>query len=429
MPALGQSIPPMPPPATTLPAPPPPSGGDWAMAEPAPSVRSLALTDLEQMALACHPTLGIARAGVRAARGDWLQSGLYPNPTVGYTAEEIGREGKAGMQGGFIEQEFVTAGKLDLNRAAASQEVARAERELCVAQLRVLTDVRLGFYRALVAQRRLTVAEQLMSVADAGLEAAQALYRAQQVSQVDVLETRVQAHRTRLTLVGARNEADAAWGSLAAVAGQPCLPSSPLAGEIAPGAALDWDQTLCRLLGSSPELAVASATLERARWEVRRAYAQRYPNLETGANVLQDTASGETLAGVQVGVALPIFNWNQGNLIRAQAEVAQAQREIDRIRLDLQNRLAEAFRRYADARDEVDEYRDHILPDAKAAYDLVAKAYQQGEVGYLNLLAAQRTYIESSLAYLDASLALKSAEVSIEGRLLRDSLGETAGKE
>jgi outer membrane protein TolC len=86
---------------------------------------SLALADVEQMALQNNPSLAQAYARVEAARGIWLQVGLYPNPVAGYVAEEMGDEGTAGLQGGFIGQQLVTAGKLRLNRQVACQEVNR----------------------------------------------------------------------------------------------------------------------------------------------------------------------------------------------------------------------------------------------------------------------------------------------------------------
>ena len=85
---------------------------------------SLTLSDLEQMAAQNNPTLSQAGAKVEAARGRALQSGLYPNPTVGYLGDRIGAAGTAGeMQGLFIDQTIVTAGKLRLNRAKFAQEV------------------------------------------------------------------------------------------------------------------------------------------------------------------------------------------------------------------------------------------------------------------------------------------------------------------
>ena len=56
--------------------------------------------------------------------GRAVQAGLYPNPTVGYEADRIGAAGTAGeMQGAFIDQTIVAAGKLRLSRAKYAHEV------------------------------------------------------------------------------------------------------------------------------------------------------------------------------------------------------------------------------------------------------------------------------------------------------------------
>jgi len=46
------------------------------------------------MALQNNPTFAQAAANIRAAEGRKKQSGLYPNPTVGYQGEQI--------RGGFV---------------------------------------------------------------------------------------------------------------------------------------------------------------------------------------------------------------------------------------------------------------------------------------------------------------------------------------
>jgi outer membrane protein TolC len=162
------------------PQPGPPNDSELLPA-PEPGARQglgLTLADLEQMAVQNNPTLSQARAAVQAARGVWQQVGLHPNPVAGYAAEEMGDEGTAGKQGGFIGQEFVTAGKLRLNRQVACQEVIRLEQELAAQQFRVLTDVRTAFYDVLVAQRTLELADRLVKIAEEGVQAAEALLKA-----------------------------------------------------------------------------------------------------------------------------------------------------------------------------------------------------------------------------------------------------------
>jgi cobalt-zinc-cadmium efflux system outer membrane protein len=89
---------------------------------------ALSLGDLEQKALQGNPTLAQAAAAVDASRGKALQAGLYPNPTIGYVGEQIGIAGTAGeLQGAFVQQTIVTAGKLRLSRAKYNQEAYEAE--------------------------------------------------------------------------------------------------------------------------------------------------------------------------------------------------------------------------------------------------------------------------------------------------------------
>ena len=108
----------------------------------------LLLADLEQMALQGNPTLAQAAANVETASGRALQSGLYPNPTVGYEGDRIGAAGTAGeMQGLFIDQTIVTAGKLRLNRAKSAQDVSQMEAQALAQRYRVLNGIRVRFYR------------------------------------------------------------------------------------------------------------------------------------------------------------------------------------------------------------------------------------------------------------------------------------------
>jgi outer membrane protein, heavy metal efflux system len=86
----------------------------------------MTLAELEETAVRCNPTIAQAAQRVEAARGRWVQAGLYPNPTAGYIGAEIGNEGRAGQQGSFVGQEIVTAGKLRLSRDVAQQEIRQA---------------------------------------------------------------------------------------------------------------------------------------------------------------------------------------------------------------------------------------------------------------------------------------------------------------
>ena len=57
---------------------------------------------------------------------------------------------------------------------------------------------------------------------------------------------------------------------------------------------------------------------------------------------------------------------------------------------------------------------------------MVSEGYQKGEVGYLDMLTAQRTYFRANLSYIEALRELWRVTVRIEGMLLEDSLANAS---
>ncbi len=236
---------------------------DMPQAEPpsyaiTPANDSLSLAQLEQIALGHNPTLCQAAMRIQAAEGQCEQVGLYPNPVAGYISEEIGTHGTAGKQGAFVGQEFVTGGKLKLNRAVASQEVRQAQWAWQTQKYRVLNDVRSGYFDVLSTQQTIDINEQLVRIGEEVVRTAEKMFTAKEVSLVDVLQARIEADMARLSLQIARNRHQAVWGQLTAVIGMPEMPPAPLAGRLQDDLPqLDWAAVLGQALAASPQLAEA----------------------------------------------------------------------------------------------------------------------------------------------------------------------------
>ena len=383
----------------------------------------LTVADLEALALANNPTLVQASRRIEALRGKHLQVGLPPNPMIGYQGEEIGDDGDAGQQGMFLGQQLVTGGKLGLDRAVVSHEIAQARHETGMQRMRVINAVRARAFEVIVTQRAVALNEQLVALGDEGLLAAEKLREAKEVSLVDVLQARVEANSARLGLSNAQNDQQAAWRQLAVVVGVPDMASNGLVDnldETPPD--LAWENCLLRLLSESPELARARSGVERAKCVLARAQAGRTPNIDLETAVRYNNASEYTTASVGIGIPLQLFDRNQGNIHQAHAELAAARREVRRVELQLQDRLAVTFKQYTNANLLTTQYKRQILPDARSSLELVRKGYEQGEFGYLELLTAQRTFFRANLAHIESLRELWLSAVQIEGLLLSGGL-------
>ncbi len=388
----------------------------------------LTVAQLEQLAWQQNPTVAQAAERVRALRGKYQQAGLYPNPRVGYVGSEIGSGGRAGKQGIAVEQRIVTAGKLRWNRSVVAAEIGAAEHEWSMQRLRVGNDVRAAAYGVIAARQTVELSHQLFQVAEEVLVWAERLHGAGEVSRLDVLRARIEANQGRLAREQAQHALAAAWRGLAAVVGEPDLPPVPIVDPAdVESAAGDWESARRRLLAESPELRRAEAELDRAEAAWGRACAGRVPDVELGGGVAYAFAANETIAQVGVAVPLQLFDRNQGNIRRAEAELAAARQELRRVELALQNRLAGEFRDYLNARETVKHYREAILPDASDALELVRRGYEQGELDYLELLGVQQTYFRTHLAYVEARRAARVRRVQIEGLLLGGGLAPPGG--
>lgn len=391
---------------------------------PAAGTPVLTLSDLEQMALANNPSLARAAALVEAARGNWVQVGLPPNFSWGYLGQQLGSGNVASQHALLIDGELVTGGKLRWNRAIAEQEIVRAEQQFFAQQQRVLTDVRIAFYEALLAQRGLELARELVAIAQQAREAAERLHRAGETTRVDVYQAQIEVSHAENELRRATARHFAAWQSLRAVLGVPNLPPVVLQGDLeALPPAMSWSEVLQRLWTSSPEISAAVANVQRAQAALVRARREPIPNVRLQMGVMQDMGYGGKTDGiVQTLLPLPLVNRQQGAIRQAEAEVVAAEQALRQVELDLQNRLAPVYERYTAAAQQVQRYREVILPAAQEALELVRQGYSAGEFPFLNLLSTQRTYFQHSQLYLQSLLELRTAAAEIEGLLLRGSL-------
>lgn len=388
----------------------------------------LSLNDLEQMALENNPGIAEAWANIQATRGRWVQAGLPPNPRLGYSGQQLGSGGQAEQQGVYIEQEFIRGGKLRLGRAVANQEIVHAEQEFEVQRRRVLTDVQMGYYAVLCAQRRLELTDELVRVGNEATKAAQNLFEKGEGSRRDLLQARIESRSAETFRQQARNQHMAAWRMLAAVLGSPGMPPRTLVGKIDEAETqIAWEQSLQRLLSESPELAAAFVQVERARWAVDQARAQAVPDVNVQGIVQSDNGTGSTNGSLLVSFPIPVLNRNQGGIRQAESELVAAERAAQRMELAMQHRLAPVFERYISSRNRVDNFRGGILGDAEESLKLTRQGYQAGELSFLNLLTAQRTYFQANLNYVEALCSMWAASTEIEGLLLTNSLelGET----
>ena len=140
------------------------------------------------------------------------------------------------------------------------------------------------------------------------------------------------------------------------------------------------------------------------------------------ASTQYDYGTQTQIAGLQVGVPIPIHNKNQGNIIDAQAEVTRAMRGSSTARAGA---AIASGGRISNLRAEPPASRalSHGHSSRLAqSFELSQTVFKSGDLEYLQLLTAQRTYTEKNREYVESLARLWQSVIDIEGLLLTDGL-------
>jgi len=393
----------------------------------------LRLEELERMALASNPTVAQVQANVRVSAGLARQAGIYPNPTVGYYADEVrGGYSGGGKQGGFISQTIVTGGKLRAARRVVELLTQEAGTAGEMQRLRILNNVRTMFYQVLAGQRLVDVRQNLAKLAADATQTSHQLANVGQADRPDVLQAEVEQQQINVSLRIAQQNLRSSWRTLTAVVGKPDLPQARLEGDLEAIPDLNYEEWLATTLRESPEVKLAQQGVERAEASLAQAKKVPIPDLQLYGNLSQnnmplvETSPRITgvQGGVQISVQLPIFNRNQGNIAAAKDEIESARQDLARLKLQIARDVANLFRDYESARSTVLQYKTEMLPRAEQAYKLYQANYQKMAAAYPQALISQRTLFQLEVDYVQALETAWKSALGIRGFGLMDGLSQ-----
>lgn len=392
---------------------------------------TVSLQDARRLAIRQGPIYLAAREEVAAARGGLRQARVHPfNPDLSVLTPGGGLGSEV-----TVTQELEVAGQRGFRVGAARFGVDRSEAGARDVARLTLADVSSAYYRALAARRRLTVAEQLLTLSNRLLQAVRVQAREGEISVMETNLAEIEAARARARLLATRREAYGATVELRRLIGIDPAADIRLVDDtstsipvdrLAVPTALD---SLTRLaLSRRPDLAAAAAGVRAAEAEVGLARRSALPNLRVGVSAERADDGGAGVRGV-LGVGLPLLNRNQGVVDQRRAEARRAQYEARAAELRVRADVADALRAYQSATEEASVFAASVLEPARENSARLETAYRAGKIALPTLLLLRNQLLDAELGYWDAWLARREALVRLEaavGTLTPDEHDGTA---
>lgn len=375
--------------------------------------RPLAAADAVQIALLNNRGLQAAYAELGVAEAELVQAGRIANPSFGYM--RVRGDGEVEIERTLVFSVFQIA-TLPIASKITRQRFEQAKLAVSAEMLGVAAETRRAYYSAVAAQESIRYFEQVKDSAEAGAELARRMFgagnysvlqRAREqafyadaVAQLARARQAATAERERLTrLMGL-------WGEDLAFKLPDRLPELPKA----PAELRDAEQAAMR---TRLDIQASRRDLETLAESLGLTKATRFVNaLDIGPAQVRETHA--VLNGFELRLEIPIFDWGQARVARAEALYMQAAHRTAETAITARSEVREAYAAYRTAYDLARHYREEIVPLRKRISEENLLRYNGMLIGVFELLADARESVAAVNAAIDASRDFWLAEAGLQ---------------
>jgi outer membrane protein, heavy metal efflux system len=395
------------------------------------TLQALTMDDAVATAMQRNRDLIAARLEVEAAQLDRVQAGLYPNPILSYTVGNLilgtANNQQQNVTAGFGDQTVHTVSIADVIDVWAKRNAHIRFANRGVDYQRIIVEdalrevswaVRSAFSDVLREQWELQLAKETRSRYDDTIRLSRARNRAGEISNAELSKIELEGTRYQNEVLDGEMELDLARQKLAALMGLRPGEVPPAVDEPAERRIdLSLPDLLARALRERPDVRATLAAQSRANAELSSAKRDALPDISLG---LGYTHSNFTISGdnpdslyLNLSMPLPVFDRNQANIGRARLHLKMAENDNAKLQLAIEHELTDAVRRCQRARALLAVFEGGMLERAETALRVAEKSYQAGMVSLLELLEAQRTYIETRAQYLKVRHDLEQGLIDV----------------
>jgi cobalt-zinc-cadmium efflux system outer membrane protein len=351
------------------------------------------------------------RARVAATKAEFETRSMFPNPNFAYTRES------AGFTEFFeAQQTLPISGRLGYIRKAAIAGVGASQAESQFALWGLRSDVRQAFSSLVRAQERAALLKRGVTEIDSVRRILIAREKEGESSKFDRLRAEREAAELRAEQAIAETLIVQARSALLAFLPQGSQ-SFDATGTLSGPLTVAPAELLERALRARGDYRAEEGQIRRFQHEQTAAGRLRFPEpivsagLKRADNVRGDTDSGPVISLI---LPLPLFNRGTTEVSRFRAEEDRARARRDTLQQQITAQVDGAYQTLHLRQRAAESYVNE-LSSAKTELTKIAQiAYEEGEIGILELLDAYRVNRQSSLRLLDLRAAAKEALIELE---------------
>ena len=384
-----------------------------------PYLERLTFEEAVGRVLAYSPELKASAEEIKMGYAEVIQSSKYPNPVAAYTVEDIfGNKKWRGWRSADskyeIEQLIQTGGKRHFRSLTAKYEFCATKAGYEARKLYVINRVLKLFVDVASSQELCKISEMEKNASEEFHKTIIAKVHAGKISQIQQSKANISLavaqieHEKALTdLRKAKERLSRQWGSLI-----PDFDEVELTFyDLNPPEDLE---TYLSGLALHPEIIQWQMKYKAANenWRLEKAEAIPDVVITVGCKTLQDRGEKGMILGAFFPI--PLFDQNQGNIMKARSKREQIQNLFQDLMQFLEIKLSTTYKDVMRSYEEAKLLESTVLKAALRSFDDAFKGYQEGKFDYLEMLDAQKTLIAMKEKYIQALQNFHKSKADME---------------
>lgn len=366
----------------------------------------LTLRDALSLTLLHNPELKAYSYSIRAAEARHLQAGLWPNPELGIDVEDFGGSGDlSGFDGAEttiqLSQLFDLSGKNEKLQKVTSFDTKLAKSDYHMKRLDISMAVTKSFVELLFLQEKQQLSQNLIDVSEAVMESINKRVELGVDSPLDLLKAKVGLQKAIIYHDEINQQIESIRIQLVSYWSGKTPKFSRAAGLLNEINTIPEIARLQELIQTNPEITRWAFEIQKRDAELEAAKAKSVPDLTLSGGVKHFNFDNETAFVFGLSIPLPITSRNQGGRLEAIHNLSRAKHQEEAIIQHTWSQLHQLYSQLEATYKKATVLRNSVLSISEELFNASKVSYEEGKIGYLELLDAQRSYFTTQDEYID----------------------------
>jgi cobalt-zinc-cadmium efflux system outer membrane protein len=368
-------------------------------------------TEAIQLCLLNNPRLQAAFFNVGVARAEVVQSGLFSNPTLGFSPRFPDGGGSTSFEASLA-QNIAELWQIPARTRAAERNLEQAIFDLARDVSVTALEAKAAYYRAVradheveITQGNVDITKQLVDLAKVREEAGVGSLVDVNLAESEFLQAELALRAATVARFEARTELSKLLGL--AIAPAQLQLTDPLPDP--PQWTVEPERLIEIAYGNRLDLQAAknAVLVAEARVEAEQRKALRVVDIG-------GVRDAEDRTGPALSIELPLFDQNQAQIAKAVSLSQQARKQLEALVQELTQDTRVTYARAHNAWETTRFYQQQLLPLREGNLELSREAYRYGRASVLQVLDAERRLLEARAGYLEALQTSATALVDLE---------------